>query len=35
MTEIVVKQIELVFDGKPAEGTELYAPASLITKDSE
>ncbi len=35
MTEIVFKQIELVFDGKPAEGTELYAPASLITKDSE
>jgi len=34
MTEIVVKQMELVFDGKPAEGTELYAPASLITKDN-
>jgi ABC-type sugar transport system, periplasmic component len=34
MTEIVVKQIELVFAGQPAEGTELYAPASLVTKDN-
>ncbi|MFD0713005.1 sugar ABC transporter substrate-binding protein [Paenibacillus sp. GCM10027626] len=32
MTEIVVKQIDLVFQGKPVEGTELYAPATLITK---
>jgi len=34
MTEIVVKQMDLVFQGKAAEGTELYAPASLITKDN-
>ncbi|WP_256761740.1 substrate-binding domain-containing protein [Cohnella sp. WQ 127256] len=34
MTEIVVKQLDLVFQGKPAEGTEMYAPASLITKDN-
>jgi ribose transport system substrate-binding protein len=33
MTEIVIKQIDLVFQGKPVEGTELYAPASLITKE--
>jgi ABC-type sugar transport system, periplasmic component len=31
MTEIVIKQIELVFQGQPVEGTELYAPAELIT----
>jgi len=34
MTELVIQQIALVFEGKPAEGTELYAPASLITKDN-
>ncbi|MDB4868868.1 MAG: periplasmic binding protein [Cohnella sp.] len=34
MTEIVVKQIDLVFQGKAVEGTELYAPASLITKEN-
>lgn len=33
MAEIVVKQIDLVFQGKAVEGTELYAPATLITKD--
>lgn len=32
MTEIVVKQMDLVFQGQPVEGTELYAPASLITQ---
>lgn len=32
MTEIVVKQMELVFEDKPVEGTELYAPAELITQ---
>lgn len=31
MTDIVIKQIELVFQGQPVEGTELYAPAELIT----
>jgi ribose transport system substrate-binding protein len=34
MTEIVVKQMDLVFQGKAAEGTEMYAPASLITKEN-
>ncbi|BBH23097.1 sugar ABC transporter substrate-binding protein [Paenibacillus baekrokdamisoli] len=34
MSEIVAKQIDLVFQGKAAEGTELYAPASLITKEN-
>ncbi|WP_152394619.1 sugar ABC transporter substrate-binding protein [Paenibacillus guangzhouensis] len=33
MAEIVAQQLDLVFQGKPVEGTELYAPASLITKD--
>lgn len=32
MTDIVIKQIELVFQGQPVEGTELYAPAELITQ---
>ncbi|MCU6709576.1 substrate-binding domain-containing protein [Paenibacillus sp. J5C_2022] len=32
MAEIVTKQMDLVFQGQPVEGTELYAPASLITK---
>lgn len=31
MTEIVIKQMELVFEGQPVEGTELHAPAELIT----
>jgi len=34
MAEIVVKQMELVFQGKQVEGTELYAPAKLITKEN-
>lgn len=34
MAEIVAKQIELVFEGKDVEATELYAPASLITKEN-
>ncbi|WP_276356478.1 sugar ABC transporter substrate-binding protein [Cohnella caldifontis] len=34
MTEIVVKQMERVFAGQAAEATEMYAPASLITKDN-
>lgn len=34
MAEIVGKQIDLVFQGKKVEGTELYAPASLITKEN-
>lgn len=34
MADIVVKQIDLVFQGKPVEGKELYAPATLITKES-
>ncbi|MFC5404575.1 sugar ABC transporter substrate-binding protein [Cohnella soli] len=34
MTEIVAKQIDLTFQGKAAEGTELYAPATLITKEN-
>jgi ribose transport system substrate-binding protein len=34
MTEIVAKQIDLVFTGKSVEGTELYAPATLITKEN-
>ena len=32
MTEIVVKQIERVFNGEQVEATEMYAPASLIKK---
>lgn len=32
MTEIVVKQIERVFNGEAVEDTEMYAPASLIKK---
>ncbi|WP_068774821.1 substrate-binding domain-containing protein [Paenibacillus sp. FJAT-26967] len=34
MADIVAKQMDLVFQGKPVESTELYAPASLITKDN-
>ncbi|MBP1994193.1 sugar ABC transporter substrate-binding protein [Paenibacillus eucommiae] len=34
MAEIVAKQIDLVFQGSAVEGTELYAPASLITKEN-
>jgi ribose transport system substrate-binding protein len=34
MAQIVTKQIDLVFQGKKVEGTELYAPASLITKEN-
>ncbi|OPA80917.1 ribose ABC transporter substrate-binding protein [Paenibacillus selenitireducens] len=34
MAEIVAQQLENVFQGKEVEGTELYAPASLITKDN-
>jgi ribose transport system substrate-binding protein len=34
MAEIVAKQVDLVFQGKKVEGTELYAPASLITKEN-
>lgn len=32
MTEIVIEQMELVFAGQPVEGTELHAPAELITR---
>ncbi|WP_080833845.1 sugar ABC transporter substrate-binding protein [Cohnella massiliensis] len=34
MADIVVAQIDRTFQGQEVEGTELYAPASLITKDS-
>jgi ribose transport system substrate-binding protein len=34
MAEIVTKQIDLVFQGKQVEAKELYAPASLITKEN-
>lgn len=34
MAELVVKQLDRVFQGKEVEGKELYAPASLITKES-
>lgn len=34
MADIVTKQMDLVFQGKPVEGTELYAPATLITKEN-
>ncbi|SHI24579.1 sugar ABC transporter substrate-binding protein [Desulfosporosinus lacus] len=34
MAEIVANQIDLVFQGKQVEGTELYAPATLITKEN-
>lgn len=34
MAEIVAKQMDLVFQGKPVEGMELYAPATLITKEN-
>lgn len=34
MAEIVVKQLDRVFQGKEVEGKELYAPASLITQES-
>jgi ribose transport system substrate-binding protein len=34
MADLVAKQMDLVFQGKPVEGTELYAPATLITKDN-
>lgn len=34
MAEIVAKQMDLVFQGKKVEGTELYAPATLITKEN-
>jgi ribose transport system substrate-binding protein len=34
MAEIVIKQLELVFQDKNVEGTELYAPATLITKEN-
>lgn len=34
MAEIVANQMDLVFQGKQAEGTELYAPATLITKEN-
>ncbi|SHE90033.1 monosaccharide ABC transporter substrate-binding protein, CUT2 family [Seinonella peptonophila] len=34
MADIIVKQIDLVLQGKQVEGKELYAPASLITKES-
>lgn len=34
MADIVVKQIDLVLQGKKVEGKELYAPATLITKES-
>ncbi|WP_291637258.1 substrate-binding domain-containing protein [Clostridium sp.] len=32
MAEIVVNQMDLVFQGKTVEKTEMYAPASLISK---
>lgn len=34
MADIVAKQMDLVFQGKAVEGTELYAPATLITKEN-
>ncbi|AJY74159.1 sugar ABC transporter substrate-binding protein [Paenibacillus beijingensis] len=34
MAELVVKQIGLVFEGKQAEDTQMYAPATLITKEN-
>lgn len=34
MAEIVANQMDLVFQGKQVEGTELYAPATLITKEN-
>ena len=34
MADIVIKQMDRVFQGQAAEGTELYAPATLITKDN-
>ncbi|UFJ39795.1 substrate-binding domain-containing protein [Brevibacillus humidisoli] len=34
MAEIVAEQMQLVFDGKSVEGTELYAPATLVTKEN-
>ncbi|MBE3596429.1 MAG: substrate-binding domain-containing protein [Hydrogenibacillus sp.] len=34
MAEIVAQQIDRVFQGQPVEGTELYAPASLVTKEN-
>lgn len=34
MADIVIKQVGLVFDGKSVEGTEMYAPASLISQEN-
>jgi ribose transport system substrate-binding protein len=34
MADIVIKQIGLVFGGGKVEATEMYAPASLITKEN-
>lgn len=34
MAEIVAQQIKRVFDGQAVESTEMYAPASLITKEN-
>lgn len=34
MAEIVIKQMELVFQGKSVESTEMYAPASLISQEN-
>ncbi|MBO8165066.1 MAG: substrate-binding domain-containing protein [Brevibacillus sp.] len=34
MAQIVAEQMQLVFDGKQVEGTELYAPATLVTKEN-
>lgn len=34
MADIVIKQVGLVFDGKNVEGTEMYAPASLISQEN-
>lgn len=34
MAQITAKQIDLVLQGKDVEGTELYAPATLITKEN-
>lgn len=33
MSEIVIEQMEKVFNGEEVDGTELYAPASLITAE--
>jgi len=34
MAELVAQQMKRVFDGQAVEATELYAPASLVTKEN-